>query len=534
MPSLLWDSLPPYLTNNKDVGSEKVPVGGILVYDACLLRALLKYGTFESYYYFGHSAQELPPGLVEYGERLQRIDLCNVDTLSGVKDMVLFRSGTDLSAYLPLRQRIRKSWPICGLTHGLSDTVDISRYILQCLLRLEPWDSVICSTPNAQQTLLGIYEGLEKSECIRVPLSRPNIAFPIVPLGIELAQPICKEKARQSLGLAQTDFYFLFVGRMSPINKSDLRVVISAFLSLEDLRQNSRLVIAGDDTDLHCANDLRSFAATYGRPSRVEIIPNITNSVKQKLLSACDCFISLSDTYSETFGISVLEAMAVGLPVIVSDWSGYRSLVDHGVEGLRVPTIGPATRGRASSLSMLMDLRYFEAQQIAFDHRIFKDNLRAVYESPDLAARLGRNGRAKVEAIYAWDRIVPRMEAVWKWQLQEAAKQKETSEVPESPFFYDQGRAFAAYSSQHVRSNTELRLGSPDQILKCLRQRGSIFWNIPSNMIPSLGDSLFQKIAARGTVTLESLHGDFADTDQELLTAHVLRLLKYGFLEARV
>ncbi|MFX4717673.1 glycosyltransferase, partial [Acinetobacter baumannii] len=42
----------------------------------------------------------------------------------------------------------------------------------------------------------------------------------------------------------------------------------------------------------------------------------------------------------ETFGITPLEAMAAGLPVVVSDWDGYRATVRHGVEGFLVETLG--------------------------------------------------------------------------------------------------------------------------------------------------------------------------------------------------
>ena len=51
-----------------------------------------------------------------------------------------------------------------------------------------------------------------------------------------------------------------------------------------------------------------------------------------------DVFLSLPDNIQETFGLVVVEAMASGLPVLGSDWDGYRDLVVHGETGFLVPT----------------------------------------------------------------------------------------------------------------------------------------------------------------------------------------------------
>src|SRR5690606_25457261 len=58
--------------------------------------------------------------------------------------------------------------------------------------------------------------------------------------------------------------------------------------------------------------------------------------------AGADVFCSLSDNIQESFGITPIEAMAAGLPVVVSDWDGYKDTVQDGVEGFRVPTIMPA------------------------------------------------------------------------------------------------------------------------------------------------------------------------------------------------
>jgi glycogen synthase len=49
----------------------------------------------------------------------------------------------------------------------------------------------------------------------------------------------------------------------------------------------------------------------------------------------------MSDNIQETFGLTPLEAMAAGLPVIVGDWDGYKDTVRDGVDGFRIPSLMP-------------------------------------------------------------------------------------------------------------------------------------------------------------------------------------------------
>ena len=60
---------------------------------------------------------------------------------------------------------------------------------------------------------------------------------------------------------------------------------------------------------------------------------------KKLTFLAGDIFISLSDNIQETFGLTPLEGMASGLPVIVSDWNGYKDTVKDKENGFRIKTI---------------------------------------------------------------------------------------------------------------------------------------------------------------------------------------------------
>lgn len=72
---------------------------------------------------------------------------------------------------------------------------------------------------------------------------------------------------------------------------------------------------------------------------------------RHRIWRAADLFVSLADNIQETFGLSPIEAMAASLPVVVSDWDGYKDTVRHGIDGFRVPTI-MASAGAGTDLAL--------------------------------------------------------------------------------------------------------------------------------------------------------------------------------------
>ena len=61
--------------------------------------------------------------------------------------------------------------------------------------------------------------------------------------------------------------------------------------------------------------------------------------------NVCDIFTSLSDNKHETFGLKLVEAMAAGKAVIVTDWDGYLKIDKCSERGCMVPAFMPETFG---------------------------------------------------------------------------------------------------------------------------------------------------------------------------------------------
>jgi glycosyltransferase involved in cell wall biosynthesis len=136
----------------------------------------------------------------------------------------------------------------------------------------------------------------------------------VVPHGIDLPPviPNARARLRDELGLPQERSLIAFMSRFH--EKKGLEVLFEACSRLRN--QPFDLVLAGTGEDSYVAT-LRQRAKELGIDARIHWYGFATGDRKRQLLQGADVFVLPS--YSENFGIAVLEALACGLPVIVSD-----------------------------------------------------------------------------------------------------------------------------------------------------------------------------------------------------------------------
>jgi glycosyltransferase involved in cell wall biosynthesis len=125
----------------------------------------------------------------------------------------------------------------------------------------------------------------------------------------------------------RTTVQFLFLGRMC--QKKGAYDLVNAFAALPDaVRARARLTLAGDG-DLEA---IRKLAEPYGE--QVRVLSWVDSSERERLLAQSDVFVLPS--YHEGVPMALLEAMAAGLPAIVTPVGGIPDVLRHGVEGLMV------------------------------------------------------------------------------------------------------------------------------------------------------------------------------------------------------
>jgi alpha-maltose-1-phosphate synthase len=112
--------------------------------------------------------------------------------------------------------------------------------------------------------------------------------------------------------------------------------------------------------------------------------------------------------------------MAAGLPVVVSDWDGYRDTVRDGVDGFRVPTLmPPAGSGDALAFEYAMgnfNHAMFSAaasQSSAVDVGACADRLLQLIADPELRHRMGAAGQRRARETFDWRVVIAAYEALW-------------------------------------------------------------------------------------------------------------------------
>ena len=456
MPALLIDRLPNVSTASKTEPGRVV--NGVKVNDAGLVQALLKYGTYDIYYYIRESSGNTKAEEYTDCTRLKALDLRTLEQLCEMEpdSLVFFTSSHHLAKYVPLRQFFRRQqWPICGLTHGLSANTLIPSYSWNYFSALQSNDAIICTTAAGQGVLRSIFANLDSSQAISgTRRTYIPIQTPIIPLGIEVVNDLAT--SQKSNG-----FLVLSIGRLSPSHKADLRPVIAAFLTVDGLPNDSTLILAGDDSQGHIAPSLQEFANGFVSPRKVVLMPDIAASMKSSLYQMADVALCLSDTYQETFGISVLEAMAAGLPVVAPSWNGYRDLVSHNDTGFLVPTYSWGDTGFLNAVSMLIDPAFAFGQRVVVDIKEMVRYLTLLSKDKTRAREMGMRGSERARTHFSWRKVIQQYERLWD-ELVEEGRKASTTNVSDGIGYIDYAKVFYGYPSGHI--NLESRICIPEHV----------------------------------------------------------------------
>lgn len=139
---------------------------------------------------------------------------------------------------------------------------------------------------------------------------------------------VYRETIRKSLGIDSSAFVFGFVGRIT--KDKGINELYKSFKKVLLNNKNCYLIMVGqNEGDSTIEKDL----SQWSKESKNVIFTGYTNVVEQ-YLSAMDCYILPS--YREGFGMGVVEAEAMGLPVIVTNIPGPIDAMKDGETGIIV------------------------------------------------------------------------------------------------------------------------------------------------------------------------------------------------------
>ena len=121
-------------------------------------------------------------------------------------------------------------------------------------------------------------------------------------------------------------------------------------------RRRVVLILCGWAARESITEAFKTGCAQFAPDIRVILVDGRDWRARRNCWAAADLFISLSDGIQETFGLTPIEAMAAGLPVVVSDWNGYKDTIRDGVDGFRIPTWPPALGEPGATTATLQEV----------------------------------------------------------------------------------------------------------------------------------------------------------------------------------
>lgn len=197
----------------------------------------------------------------------------------------------------------------------------------------------------------------------------------VIENGIDLARyqtPVDRKALRLRLRLDPARRYVASVARLHPVK--DHRTLLEAFSHVAQIASDVDLLLVGDGP---LRSELEQQASALGIASRV-CFTGLRDDVPD-ILAAIDVFTLSS--LSEAASITLLEAMAAGVPVVVTDVGGNGEIIRDGLDGLLTP------RGDARALA---------------------DALTKVLSNRPFAVSLGRSGAERVSSRYQLNRTIER------------------------------------------------------------------------------------------------------------------------------
>jgi D-inositol-3-phosphate glycosyltransferase len=316
----------------------------------------------------------------------------------------LIHSNFWMSGWAAMHLRRRLRIPVAHIFHamgktkqrhqGAADTSPDGRIAVEIDVVREV-DRLIAQCPSERAELVENYDADPRK-------------VTVIPSAVNIARfrPAPRDAAGHKLGLDTRDFVVVYVGRMLP--RKGIRNLIRAFARLNEaigarelaigeslsVAPRATLLVVGGETpepDPAATPEigaLQQLAAELGVLDRVRFVGKRQHDELYEFYSAGD--VVVTTPWYEPFGLTPLEGMACGRPVIGSAVGGISFTVEHGVTGFLVPPRDPEALAR---------------------------HLLRLFSDPDLCARMGRAARKRVERGFTWRTVAERTAALYQTLL---------------------------------------------------------------------------------------------------------------------
>ena len=497
--------------------------------------------------------------------RAEVVKVVDKSTLSALKDIgTVYYPGPGIGEHAfqralaggqgPAENNPHTAWSLCGITHTTSSAGAMDALAELITAPVQPWDAVICTSTAVKDNVQRLLQAQINYLKDRLGISKLVLPMlPVIPLGIHTQDfeytDVQKSNARQELGVDNNTLVVLFMGRLSFHAKAHplamYQALQKAATTLAATGKKIVLVECGWHANDFIEKAYQDAAAQACPHVKVITLDGRQASARQTAWASADVFCSLSDNIQETFGIVPIEAMAAGLPVVVSDWDGYKDTVRHGIDGFRIPTCMPQA-GLATDLALRHALEVdtydmycgLTCSLVSVDIEATAQAFIQLFESAELRYRMGQAGKQRAQHLYDWSAIIAQYEALWQEQAQLRLAAQTTKQgvvlqhawpARTDPFF-----AFESYPTQTLKPTNMLALTDfsvQDAVLRVNQYKTLAMVNFAKLVLPTDEEvaSVF-KAAAHGPVSAQAMLETITPTRQAFVLRSLVWLLKLGLL----
>lgn len=460
----------------------------------------------------------------------------------------LFLPGPGLESYAYWRRRggNQRAFSLCGVTHTTSTDRVMDALAHSLTAPVQPWDAIICTSRAVQSMVRRQVQ--ENAHYLQNALGATRIGIPMlpmIPLGVDCdafqRNPALGAAYRQELGIGAEDIALILVARLSNATKfSPLPLFLALQKAAERRGRKLHLLLTGwieNDGSRPAFTD----AAQQACPDvKVHLLDGQNAEIRAKAWAAADIFTLPVDNIQETFGLAPVEAMAAGLPVVVTDWNGFRDTVEDGVTGFRIPTL-MGGNGNPIAMRYQMGADDYNAylrgtsQAIAMDINAAADAYYRLAEDANLRRQMGEAARLRARRVYDWSAIIPQYLALWDEQARIRAKAAEFAPLipgrQPAPTRPDPFMLFADYPTYRLDPKQRVTL-VPGANLDLLRQRAGMPGAVSrGSLLPSLnGFQIMLERLAAGSMTAAELGGTLPQDQRGRAAAGMVWMMKMGLI----
>jgi glycosyltransferase involved in cell wall biosynthesis len=465
----------------------------------------------------------------------------------------LFRPDSVISSLVWERRFFdQQAYSICGITHSIASKEALEDLGKLLIAPVQPWDALICPSVAVKTVVERLWDSWSEYLAQRTggKLSR-QIQLPVIPLGVDCAAfpqmaaaTAIRNSLRQKWSIGEDDIVVLYMGRLSLSTKAH---PVPMCMALERAMRATGVTV-----HLMLVGWFETDAESVGFQETVRLFCPSVNTLcldgrspenRATVWAAADIFISLADNLQETFGLTPIEAMAAGLPVVVADWDGYQTSVRHEVDGFRIPTLlPPSGAGLDLALEHLSDrLGYgaYVAQTAlttAVDTDACTQALIRLIQDSELRKRMGDNGRQRAEQMYDWKVIIAAHETLWQ-ELAEIRASASVSVPVQAgmspyPLCDDPFHLFSHYATATLTAEQTLALGEMNspEMLSLLQQFGVTNVGAERRVASETVAAIVQTIAQNGPQSVGTIFQQYGGDRPLVLLQTLGYLLKFDVL----